>query len=117
MHQPAFHARPAFDGAHVAKLLHQLFQKAPAEVGVSDFPAPERNGRFHLVAFLEKSKRMVFLEAVVMLIGVGPELDFFQLHDMLFFLGFVLPFFLLIGILAIVDDLGHGRICGGRNEN
>src|SRR5689334_11494844 len=82
-----------------------------------DFPASERNGGFHLVAVLQKTESVVFLEAVVMFICIRPELHLFQFHDVLLLLGFVLPLLLLVGVLTVIDDFRDRRVGGGRNEN
>src|SRR5262249_13623052 len=102
--------------AELSQLAYQPLEQPPAEIGMCDFPPPECHGRFDLVPLLEKPHGVIPLEAIVMLVGVGAELHLFQLHDVLLPLGFVLALFLLVGILAVVDDLRDRRIGGGRNQ-
>src|SRR6476659_4236298 len=60
---------------------------------------------------------MIFLEFVVVVVGVRPKLQFLDLHHVLFLLSFVLLFFLLILIVAIVDGLGDRWNGRGSNQN
>src|SRR5260221_11322058 len=60
---------------------------------------------------------MVFLEVVIMIVGVGTELQFLHLDNVLLPLGFVLLLFVLVLPLAEIHRLGDWRIGGGGNQN
>src|SRR5262245_45160258 len=60
---------------------------------------------------------MVFLELVVVIIGVGPELQFLHLDHVLFFLGFVLLFFLFVLPLPVIHGFCHWRLGSWGDED
>ena len=59
---------------------------------------------------------MVFLEVVIVIVGVGAEFQLLNLDDVLLFLGFVLLFLLLVLPLAKVHGFSDGRLGGGRDQ-
>ncbi len=59
---------------------------------------------------------MVFLEVVVVVVGIRTEFHFLHFHPMLLFLRLILPLFLLIRVLPVVHHLAHGGIRRRRNE-
>src|SRR5262245_163134 len=60
---------------------------------------------------------MILFEFIIVVIGVGPELQLLDLHYVLLFLGFVLLLFQLVLIVAVIDGLGDGWHRGGRNQD
>ena len=88
-----------------------------AEIGMSDFAAPELNHSLDSIAFLEEANGVVLFEVVIVVVGVGAELEFLDLHDVLLLAGVVLLLFLLVLIVAVVDGLGYGRHGGGGHQN
>ena len=52
---------------------------------------------------------MAQLGLVVMVVGLGTDLDFLDLHHALALFGFLLLFLLLVLELAVVHDAAHGR--------
>lgn len=72
--------------------------------------------QFQLVSLFEEPERLLELNLTVMHISVVTDSDFFYV---LGFLGFVLALFpiKLVLVLSVVQNFGHGRLSGGRNEN
>ena len=60
---------------------------------------------------------MVFLELVVVIVGVGAELQLLHLDHVLLLLGLVLLLLVLVLPLAVVHGLGDRRLGGGRNQD
>src|ERR1017187_9392719 len=104
----AFHARLAFHGTVRGQIARETDQQLFAEIGVRDFAAAELNHRFDAVALAQKANRVVHLEVVVVIVGVGTELEFLHLDHVLLLLGVVLLLLLLVLIVAVVDGLGDG---------
>ena len=87
------------------------------EIGVSDFAPAELHHGFHAIAFLQKPNRVVFLEIVIVIVGVGAEFQLLHLDDMLLLFGLVLFLFVLILPLAVVHRLGDGRFGSRRDRS
>jgi hypothetical protein len=113
----AFHARHAVDRAVSRKVFGEPQQQLAPEIGVGDFAAAELHDGLHAVAFLKEADGVVLLEVVVVVVGVGPELQLLHLHHVLLLLGFVLLLFQLVLIVAVIDRLGHGRHRRGRHHH
>ena len=60
---------------------------------------------------------MVLLEVVIVIVGIGAELDFLDLDDVLLPLGLVLLLFVFVLPLAVVHGFGDGRLGGGRDQD
>lgn len=117
MHRAPFHAGPLLDLAELGNVSGEMIEHLDAQIGVGDLAAPECNGRLDLVAFLQEPQRMIFLELVVVVVGIGTELDFLDLDFVLLLFRLVLAFFFLVGVLAVVDYFGDRRYGRRRNEN
>ena len=113
----AFQAGNAFHAAEGGQVFREAHEELFAQVRMGDFAAPELDDGLHAIALLEEADGMIFLEAVVVVVGVGAELEFFDLNDVLFLLSVVLLFFLLVLIVTKVDGLGDGGHGGGRNQH
>ena len=61
-------------------------QQLLPQVDVSDFAASELDHRFYAIAFLQKADGVVLFEFVVVIIGIGAELQLLYQNDVLFFL-------------------------------
>ena len=77
--------------------------------------AAEKDRRLHLVAVSEEALDVLLLELIVVLVDLGPELDFFDVDDLLVLLRFARPLLFLVLILAEIHDPADGRHGGGRN--
>src|ERR1700683_2123216 len=58
---------------------------------------------------------MILFEIVIMIVGVGPELQLFHLDHVLLLPGLVLLLFLLVLVVTEVHGFGHGWHRGGRD--
>src|SRR5262245_56433843 len=105
----AFQSRLAFDSAVVGEVGREPHKELLAEVGVRNLPPAELDYCFDAIAFLQEADGVVLFEVVVVIVGVGTELQFLDLHDMLLLLGVVLLFFLLVLVVSVVDGFGDGR--------
>jgi len=79
------------------------------EIGVGYLATAKLDDRFDAIAFLEESHGVIFLEFVVMVVGIGAKFKLLDLDHVLFLLGLVQLFLLLVLIVAIVDGLGDWR--------
>src|ERR1035441_519010 len=76
----ALHARHAFHRAVSRKIGAKAHEQLLAEVGVGNFTPAELYHRLDAIAFLEKADGVVFLEIVVVVVRVGAEFQFLDLH-------------------------------------
>ena len=113
----AFEARGAFDGAVLGEIRGEADEQFAAEIGVGDFASAELHDGFHAVAFLEEADGVVLFEIVIVVIGVGAELELLHLDDVLFAFGFVLLLFVFVLPLAVVHRFGDGRLGGGGDQD
>lgn len=109
MRVPAFEARHTFHTAERSQIPGEAHEEFLAEIRMGDFPPAELDYGLDAVAFLQEPDRMVFLEVVIVFIRVGAELEFFDLHDVLFLLSLVLFLFLLVLEVTEVYGLGDRR--------
>src|ERR1035438_7126951 len=79
----ALHARHAFHRAVSRKIGAEAHEELLAEVGVGNFTPAELYHRLDAIAFLEKADGVVFLEIVVVVVRVGTEFQFLDLHHVL----------------------------------
>ncbi len=77
---------------------------------MSILAAPEHDSQFDLVSFFEKASGMPDLELEIMIIGLGPHLDFLEFNTHLLLARLRSPLGLLILVLAIVHDTANRRI-------
>ena len=108
-HLAAFHLGHAFDLGDVFDVDSDLFQKVAPNFLVSHFTAPIAHGDFHLVAVTQKPVHVAHLHIVVVGVDVGPELDLFNLDDLLLFARFSGLLLGLVLELAEIHDLADGR--------
>src|ERR1700688_1374486 len=85
----AFHARTRLDCAERRQVFGKTNQQLFSELRVSDLPAAELHHSLDAIALFQESHGVVLLEFVVVVVGIGPELQFFDLHDVLLLLSFV----------------------------
>src|SRR5215471_18317342 len=81
---------------------------APFRVGL--LPAPEHDRDLHLRALVEESLDVALLGVVVVDADLRPELDLLDLDLALVLAGLLRLLFLLVLVLAVVHDLGDGRV-------
>ncbi len=108
-HLPAFQLGEGFDLADLGHVGLDPFQKLQSKLLVGHLAAPEAQGDFHLVAFLQELHHRAHLHVIVMRVGAGPELDFLDLDDLLLLAGFRLALLRLVFELAEVHDLADRR--------
>ena len=111
------HAGDSLDGP----ITHQVFGKSRqqlfTQVRVRDFAAAELHHRLDAIALLQKSDGVVSFELIVVLVGVGAELEFLHLYDVLFLLRLMLLLLLLVLVMTEIDRLGDGRPLLGLEAN
>jgi len=117
MQRISFLAGTEFYDAVRFYVFDEALQDLAAEAGSRHFSSAEENGRLHFVAFIEKTKHMILLGLVIVVVHIDAELDLFYGDRFLVLLGFALFFLLLVEILPVVHDAAHGRLRGGRNLN
>lgn len=113
----AFEARCAFDNAMGLQVGGKAEQEFLAEIDVGDFSAAELDHGFDAVPFPEEADGVILFEVVVVVVGVGPELQLFDMDDVLLPLRVVGLLFLFILPLTVVHGLGHGGLGGGGDDD
>src|SRR5579863_6784993 len=113
----AFLPRTKFNNALRLHVLDQPLENLASQAGARHFAAAEKNGRFYLVALVQKTQHVILLGLVVVVVHIDAELDLFDRDRLLVLLGFALFLFLLIQILPVVHDAAHGWLRSGRNLN
>jgi hypothetical protein len=116
-HLPTFHLRKVLNAADILGVLRDPLKQFAAQVLVRHFAPAEPQGDLHLVAILEKFEHVAHLDVVVAGIRIGPELDLFDLDDLLLLARFALAFLLFVFELAKIHDLANRRIGVRRNLN
>ena len=116
-HLTAFHLGHVFDLAEILNVLGDAFQKFTAQILVCHLSTAEAQGNLDLIAVLQKLEHIAHLDVIVMRIGVGPELDLFDLDDLLLPTSFAFAFLLLVLELAKIHDFADRRVRVGRNFN
>src|SRR5262249_4251229 len=111
----AFYARSELGRAAFGQVFLEPVEQLNAEFLVRDLASPESDRRLHFVSIGQNLLGMLHLEIVVVLIGHRTELDLFDLDDDLFLLGFVRSLFLLVKILAEINDATNRRLGLGRD--
>src|SRR5579863_403753 len=77
-----------------------------------DFASAKLHHCLHSIAFLQEPDGVIFLEVVIVIVGVGAELQLLHLYDMLFLLGFVRLLLHLVLVVAVIDRLRDRRYRG-----
>src|SRR6478672_2217966 len=84
-HLIALHPGSSFNLTNVSQIAFQLFENAGTQFAVSHFPSAEPDRSFNFIAPLQPFARMFHAVLVVMIIGAGPKLNFFDCdRDLLF---------------------------------
>src|SRR5271157_1400505 len=113
----ALQARQGLYAAVRSQIGGEPHEQLLAQVGVCDFAAPELHHGLDAIAFRQEPDSVIHLEVVVMVVGVGAELQFLDLDHVLLLLGVVLLLFLLVLIVPEIHDLGHRGDDGRRHQN
>src|SRR5207245_4394490 len=88
----AFQTRRALDAAKRYQVFGKAHEQLFTEIRVGDFASAELHDRLDAIALLQKPNGVVFLEVVIVVVGIGTEFQFLYLHHVLLSLGFVLFF-------------------------
>lgn len=86
-------------------VLGHALKQFPAKVLVRHLAAPEPQGHLYLVSVFQKLEDVAHLHVVVVGVGIGPELDLFDLDDLLLLAGLGLALLRLILEFAEIHDL------------
>ena len=86
----------ALDQAVGGQVVRKAHEQLLSQIHVGDLASAELNVGLDPVAFFQKADGMVLFELVIVIVGVGTELEFLHLDDVLLLLGVVLLLFLLI---------------------
>lgn len=103
-HAAPFHFLFDLYNPNILQLGGEVIQGIHAQFLVGDFSSTKNNRNLRFITLFEESPNMFYLELQVMFIGLGPQLDLFQLNLYLLFLGFLQFFTLLILKFAVVHD-------------
>ncbi len=112
-----FILRRGFQIAHLRQILQHAIHELAAQILVAHLPAPKNQRDLDLVAVLEKVPGHFQLGLIVMLVDLGPNLEFFYLHDPLFFGSFFVALALSIAELSIIHYFANGGHAFRRNLN
>src|SRR3954468_6526499 len=82
----------------------EALEQLVAEALARHLAAPALDGGLHLVPFPQEADRVLELEVIVMLVDVGPELDLFDVDDLLLLLRLVRLLLLLVTEPAQIQD-------------
>ncbi len=109
-HLIPFHPRPRLDFANIDKILLEFFEDARAELTVRHFPATKPDRSFNFVAVLQPLARMFHAIVVIVIVGAGTKLHFFDRDRDLLLLGLVRFLLCFVLVLAEIDDSANGGI-------
>ena len=84
---------------------------------MSDFPSAELHHGLHAITFPQEPNRVILLEVVIVIVRIRPELELFDVDDVLLSFGVVTLLFLLVLPLAIVHGLGYRRLRRRRDHD
>jgi hypothetical protein len=76
---------------------------------VCDLASPELYHSLDAIALFQETDGVVFLELVIVVVGVGPELQLFDLNDVLLFLGLMLLLLVFVLPLPMISTLPSGN--------
>ena len=117
MQNRSFHARHELNDSRVAYVLDEPVNDFVPKLPVRHLAAAEAKARFHLVALVQESDRLVLLGLVVVFVNRDGELHFLDYDDLLLLACRSLALFLLVKIASIVLDAADRRNRIGRNLN
>jgi len=107
-HGAPFHAGWGLDDTFVADVGDDFFEEDKSAIFVGDLAATEFDGEFGFVTFFEKAEDVIDFEVEVVVVGFGPQLDFFDLDLGGVFAGFFGFLLLLVLELSEVHELANG---------
>lgn len=111
----AFHFGRLFHICIFRAGLSKPFHSFLTDLRVAQFTAAETNGYLYLVPILEESRGMPDLGVEIANVGIQPQTNFLDFHNMLIFLGFLFPLCLLKPIFSVIHDPAYRRDSGGSN--
>src|SRR5579862_1204770 len=111
----AFLPRTKLHQALVFHILDQPLQNFAAQALAGHFPAPEKDGGLHLVAFIQEAQHVVLFGLIVVLVHVDAELHFLDGDGFLVLFGLALLLFLLVEKFAVIHDAANRRLGSGRD--
>jgi hypothetical protein len=103
--------------ADVVEALGDLVEDTLAVFGPSHLPAAEAHGDADVLAVLEKATSVPDLEVHVVVVGLGPELDFLELVRLLLLLGFLGRFLLFVLVFPPIHESDDGGACARSDLN
>src|SRR3954469_16291220 len=109
VHLVAFLPRHVLWRRHVRQVVDQPLEDAAPDLGMRHFTAAEEDRRLDLVAVREEALDVLLLELVVVLVDLGPELDFLDFDDLLVLLRRPRALLLLVLIAPEVHDPADRR--------
>src|SRR6266540_1127726 len=112
---PPFHPGVVLGDRDVRHRLHHLVEHLPPQLGVRHLAPLEAHRDLRLVTFLEKASHVLQLEVEVVLLGLGPHLDFLHENRRLLLARFLLAPGLRVLVLAEIHDAADRRIRLGRH--
>ena len=115
MQRIAFLSRHVLDNGLIANLLDQFHQKLSPQSLPRHFASAEEDSRLDLVALAQEPENVILFGLVVVIVHVDAELHFLDRDHLLVFLGFALPLFLLVEVLAEIKNAADWRL--GRRGN
>ena len=117
VHGASFRSRLLLDFCDIRNVYHDPFQDPQSSVLMHNFASAEKDGNLASVSSGKKSSDVLQLGLVIVLVSLGPDLDFLDLDLTLFFTGRLLLLLLLILVLAVIHDTADRRFGSWRNLN
>ena len=111
----SFHPWTEFDNRALADFVQQALEDLASQIGMGHFAAAEEDGGLYFVALFEEAEYVVLFELVIVLIGIGPKLHFFNRDVLLMFLRFVKLLIKLVKVFSVIHDSADRRVCSWRN--
>lgn len=106
----ACHARILINVAHGQQVCLDLFRKQVTKLLMRHLATTELQLDAHFVAFREEVFSMRDLDQVIMRVDADAEFHFLHLAALLMLVGLLLVLLLDVFVLAVIDNLAHGRI-------
>lgn len=111
-HLAAFEQRHALDDAVLLEALGDREEQGPTAVRVRVLAATEPHRHLELVTLVEELDRRLHLGVDVVVVDLRSHPDLFPDDGLLLLLGVLDALLLLEPVLAVVEDLAHGRLRG-----
>jgi len=109
-HVPALKLRVLLDHCHLLERIGKAVQLQLAPIEVDHLPTAEHHRHLRLVPLLQESLSVLGLKLEVVILGLGPELDLFDLNDRLFLPRLSRLLALLVSVLPVIDDPADRRL-------